>query len=79
MGFSSLAWSKKSSAFLAGGSNGTIYKWNGTTPVVFNAAHKKMVSCINVCENNGNELIITGSSDKTIKVFSYAGGNSANL
>ena len=31
MGFSSVAYSAKSGAFLAGGSDGNIYFWKGTT------------------------------------------------
>ena len=41
MGFSSVAWSKKSNALLAGGSDGTIYTWKGTSIGGKEAAHKK--------------------------------------
>ena len=74
IGFSSVAWSKKLSAFLAGGSDGILYAWTGTNPkALFNkqSAHKKMISCLNVCEHedNGSELVITGSADKTVKIY----------
>lgn len=75
MGFSSVAWSKKMSAYLAGGSDGKIYFWKGATIGKNEPAHKKMVSAINVCENenDGSELVISGSSDKTVKVYSNSG------
>ena len=48
MGFSSVAWSKSQNCFLAGGSDGKIYAMKGNTPTMKHAAHKKMISCLNV-------------------------------
>ena len=74
MGFSSVAYSAKSGAFLAGGSDGTVYFWKGTSLSGKEPAHKKMVSSVNACpKSDGNEFVMTGSSEKTAKVFLNTG------
>ena len=74
MGFSSVAWSKTQNGFLAGGSDGKIYKVMGNTPKEIQAAHKKMISCLNVIEGPDCEYVVTGSSDSTVKVFKSTSG-----
>ena len=64
MGFSSVAYSAKSQAFLAGGSDGTVYFWKGTSITRKEKAHKKMVSSVNACQKpDGDEYVMTGSSE----------------
>ena len=75
MGFSSVAYSAKSQAFLAGGSDGTVYFWKGTSISGKEKAHKKMVSSVNACPKpDGDEYVMTGSSENQAKVWLNKGG-----
>jgi len=74
IGFTAVAWSPKSNAYLASGSDGVIYTWKGASlSGKGEPAHKKMASCVNVIQSGGKELVLTGSSDKTVRIYENAG------
>ena len=78
LGFTSCEFSKQSGVCYSAGSDGKLYLWNGSSKKGNGQLlHKKMISCLNVVtdEANKRELLITGSADKTVKVFVIEAGD----
>ena len=74
VGFTAVAYSKDNTAY-TGASDGCIYRWKGSSlQGKGEKLHEKMVSALNIrADEKGKEILLTGSSDCTVKLFQIAG------